>query len=413
MCLLQPNIVRFIDFVSGQGPSLLVMELLDFPDLEKAQKAQPLRMDQTKGLLSQLLHGLAYLHKAHITHRDLKPGNIILKSREPIHIKITDFGLAIERSEQLTSFCGTFPYLAPEAHSRHRSYSNKVDLWSVGVIALELGQGLPKYDREQYAIWPTKLHERLAATFLGPLYTSFVGSLLSWRAEDRPSAREALEHPFLPIELRPTDSPGSSMIRRSPSVLGQAQFPSNSIGSPTQYAPTPPEYRVQFHSFPSTASGQPQSSAPPGRERIANAPSPSEHAPASDADTVRASSHPGNGPAQAPAPVPPQLSMYRPQYQGSAMYWKLKYGGNTVMYRPDQRLINITQLLKVVRGKRRLDWAKLDRKIGYTRRILLHGRYTVGSYVSMEDAARILQHYNSSALTALIEEMVRQVEEWN
>lgn len=75
---------------------MMVIKLLDHPNLETALKPQPMPLDQSRYLLGELRHGLAYLHSMHITLRDLKPANIILISRELISIKLSDFGLVIE-----------------------------------------------------------------------------------------------------------------------------------------------------------------------------------------------------------------------------------------------------------------------------------------------------------------------------
>ncbi|KAF3768469.1 hypothetical protein M406DRAFT_19852, partial [Cryphonectria parasitica EP155] len=89
---------------------------------------------------TELLSGLDYLHSRHVTHRDLKPANILVPRCNPMHIKKTDFGLAVARSQQLETNCGTALYLAPEVSSQ-AYYTNKVDLWFLGVIALELVLG--------------------------------------------------------------------------------------------------------------------------------------------------------------------------------------------------------------------------------------------------------------------------------
>lgn len=76
--------------------------------------------------MTQLLGGLQYLHRNHITHRDLKAPNVLIARRDPIAAKLTDFGLATPRSAYLNTYCGTKLYVAPEV--RARSYTNRVDL---------------------------------------------------------------------------------------------------------------------------------------------------------------------------------------------------------------------------------------------------------------------------------------------
>lgn len=96
--------------------------------------------------LGQLLDGLDHLHKNAVAHRDLKPENILV-TREPfLKFVISDFGLAKATTETtlLTTFCGTLKYLAPEVFAGfHDSYGPLVDVWSLGVIALESIYGIP------------------------------------------------------------------------------------------------------------------------------------------------------------------------------------------------------------------------------------------------------------------------------
>lgn len=83
------------------------------------------------------LHG----REVPIVHRDIKPGNILLQSADPLYIKITDFGLS-RASNDLTTVCGTPLYLAPEVYTE-TSYTPAVDIWSLSVVAFECAYDLP------------------------------------------------------------------------------------------------------------------------------------------------------------------------------------------------------------------------------------------------------------------------------
>lgn len=96
-----------------------------------------------------MLHGVAsgmqYIHDKRFMHRDLKPDNLLLgvdaSTRKPTCIRIADFGLTkkLEPGQDFTkNRCGTPKFMAPEiAHvpREQRSYNNRVDVWSFGVIA--------------------------------------------------------------------------------------------------------------------------------------------------------------------------------------------------------------------------------------------------------------------------------------
>lgn len=83
----------------------------------------------------QVCRGIEYLHSKNVIHRDLKPENILLASADQYTlVKVADFGLSkcIAANTLLQTQCGTIGYLAPEV--RTLNYTNKVDIWSLGVV---------------------------------------------------------------------------------------------------------------------------------------------------------------------------------------------------------------------------------------------------------------------------------------
>lgn len=117
------------------------MPYMPLGNLENLHSARPIDGEETEAIVFQTLSALAHLHPQSVAHRDLKPENILVESRDPLSIKVADFGLASD-SVELKTLCGTPGYVAPEVYYR-KLYTPAVDLWSLGVIALKYLHGLP------------------------------------------------------------------------------------------------------------------------------------------------------------------------------------------------------------------------------------------------------------------------------
>ena len=115
----------------------IVMELCEGGTLMKdkinsnsiSKPAEPLQ------ILQQICSALAYIHDKGLIHRDLKPDNIFIQEDT---IKIADFGLVTKKGKHSTNRVGTELYMAPEVTAEKGDYDNKVDIYSLGLIFLEL-----------------------------------------------------------------------------------------------------------------------------------------------------------------------------------------------------------------------------------------------------------------------------------
>ena len=94
----------------------------------------------------QLLDCLTFLHERCVTHRDIKPDNVLVELVSRFKVVLSDFGLSkvVTDTTLLQTFCGTLKYLAPEVFPFSKvDYGPPADIWSLGVMALEWLYGIP------------------------------------------------------------------------------------------------------------------------------------------------------------------------------------------------------------------------------------------------------------------------------
>jgi len=174
-------------------------------------------------ILKQVLEGLAYFHERYYIHRDIKSGNILLDADGTI--KICDYGLASAtvskgRLQRRTTFTGSPCWMAPEILGQDRGYDQKADIWSFGILALEIAFGRPPFHSEppmkvmMNIMQRKRLDEWINKKFASKgrsLFSCKIGksnfeklidTCLQTRPGDRPSAEELLKHPFFEKHAR-------------------------------------------------------------------------------------------------------------------------------------------------------------------------------------------------------------------
>lgn len=135
-----PGIVRVLDVGTTRGSFFIVSQLVEGGSLARRMAGPPMSHRDAAELVAAAAEAIHHVHLKGLTHRDLKPGNILLDNAGRPHI--ADFGLAVSEEDQLqeeASTVGTAAYMAPE---QARGQSNRVDartdIWALGVILYEL-----------------------------------------------------------------------------------------------------------------------------------------------------------------------------------------------------------------------------------------------------------------------------------
>ncbi|KAL3628941.1 hypothetical protein CASFOL_027987 [Castilleja foliolosa] len=262
--LLKANLYEFHKFNRESGgevyftmPRLqLLLELTQIADVKYSYNYIPqgwfLYFPELSGSITiQCLEAIQFLHRLGLIHCDLKPENILVKSYSRCEVKVIDLGSSCFQTDHLCSYVQSRSYRAPEV-ILGLSYDQKIDIWSLGCILAELCTGNVLFQNDSPAallarvigiIGPIRLemlakgkdtykyftknhmlYERNQDTsrleYLIPKKSSlrhrlpmgdqgfidFVGHLLEVDPKKRPSASEALKHPWLQYPYEPISS---------------------------------------------------------------------------------------------------------------------------------------------------------------------------------------------------------------
>eukprot|EP00013_Stygamoeba_regulata_P023814 CAMPEP_0177648682 /NCGR_PEP_ID=MMETSP0447-20121125/10958_1 /TAXON_ID=0 /ORGANISM="Stygamoeba regulata, Strain BSH-02190019" /LENGTH=534 /DNA_ID=CAMNT_0019151339 /DNA_START=121 /DNA_END=1725 /DNA_ORIENTATION=+ len=197
-------IVNYIDSYLVKGTLWVVMEYMDGGCLTDVIEANRITEPQMASVLKETILGLEYLHTRPnpIIHRDIKSDNILMGVDG--RVKITDFGFGAQlgaTAAKRSTVVGTTYWMAPEV-IKGKQYGPKVDIWSLGIMALEMVEGEPPYMDESNlrALFLISTQGRPPFKNPGAMSTylrNFIENCTKMDADERPTASELLRHPFL------------------------------------------------------------------------------------------------------------------------------------------------------------------------------------------------------------------------
>ncbi|GFZ01869.1 protein kinase superfamily protein [Actinidia rufa] len=226
--LNHPNIIKLKEIVRENNELFFILDYMEYNLYQIMRGRQkPFSEEEIRAFMSQVLQGLAHMHRNGYFHRDLKPENLLVTNDV---IKIADFGLAREVTSipPFTDYVSTRWYRAPEVLLQYPAYTPAIDMWAVGAILAELFTSCPIFPGESEIdqlskiccvlgtpAWITFPEARNISLLINISYSEImpanlsdiipnasleaidlIKQLCSWDPLKRPTADQSLLHPF-------------------------------------------------------------------------------------------------------------------------------------------------------------------------------------------------------------------------
>ncbi|XP_024401596.1 cyclin-dependent kinase F-4 isoform X1 [Physcomitrium patens] len=244
--LNHPNIVKLKEVIRENDELFFVFEYMEYNLYQLIKdNDKPFSEAKVRNWAFQILYALEYMHKHGYFHRDLKPENLLVTNDV---IKVADFGLAREvlSCPPYTDYVSTRWYRAPEVLLQSPTYCAAIDVWAVGAIMAELFTLRPLFPGasevdEIYRIcavigspshytWSDGMKLAASLNFQFPQLSStqlsqliptasseainLISAMCVWDPHKRPTASQALQHPFFQVHKRiPSSIPGCEFVQ--------------------------------------------------------------------------------------------------------------------------------------------------------------------------------------------------------
>mmetsp|Transcript_19861 Transcript_19861/g.42879 ORF Transcript_19861/g.42879 Transcript_19861/m.42879 type:complete len:1004 (-) Transcript_19861:598-3609(-) len=233
--LQHPQIVRFYETIRTSDHLYLVLEYVENGSLANILKLFGKFPEHILVVyMRQVLQGLEWLHSHGVCHRDIKGANLLITKDG--QVKLADFGVAGKLTDSVkpNSVVGTPYWMAPEIIEMS-CFTTASDIWSLGCTVLELLTGEPPY----FELRPVSALYRIVQdgspplpASLSPLLHGFLTKCFTRNPEERATASELRQHPWLLQEL-PSSSP-ASCAQNTPGAAAKLSPRPNTSSAPLE-----------------------------------------------------------------------------------------------------------------------------------------------------------------------------------